>query len=200
MERAAPASAIVLVGDPPVDRGAHGIMARPGLFDATLRSTLVVAAPGLARPGRSSRRLVSTRDVVPTLLDLAGIGPEPGLAGHSLMPLLADPDGAWAGEVLSSTARQASRVGRSARSERWRYTEWPDGSAELYDHQADPGEHTNLAQRGEQRGTLDELRRAFDAEASPAGRRPAAARRQRDTTAARGASAAALPGPATCCS
>ncbi len=164
VDRAAPASAVVLVGDPPVDRGAHGIMARPGLFDATLRSTLVVASPGLVRPGRASRRLVSTRDVPRTLVDLAGIGPAPELEGRSLMPLLADPDGAWAGEVVSSAVRQASRVGRSARSARWRYTEWPDGSAELYDHQLDPGEHTNLAGRDEHRGTRDELGHAFDAE------------------------------------
>jgi iduronate 2-sulfatase len=162
--RAAPQSAIVLVGDPPVDRGAHGILARPGLFDDSLRSTLVLAAPGLARPGRSSRRLVSTRDVLPTLLDLAGMGPEPGLPGRSLMPLVADPNGPGAEEVLSSTARQASRIGRSARSDRWRYTEWPDGSLELYDHETDPGENTNLAGQAGESGTLAELQRAFDTE------------------------------------
>ena len=33
------------------------------------------------------------------------------------------------------------------RTPRYRYTEWPDGSRELYDHDADPGEITNLAAR-----------------------------------------------------
>ena len=173
--RAAPASAIVLVGDPPVDRGAHGIMAHPGLFTATLRSTLVVAAAGLSRPGRSSKRVVSTRDVAPTLLDLAGLGPAPELEGHSLMPLLADPGAAWPEEVLSSTARRAPRVGRSVRSDRWRYTEWPDGSSELYDHQTDPGENTNLAGRSEHRDTIEELQRAFDLAPRSRVERPAVA-------------------------
>ena len=38
-------------------------------------------------------------------------------------------------------------MGRSLRTERWRYTEWNEGEAgqELYDHAADPGEFENLA-------------------------------------------------------
>ena len=72
--------------------GRHGLLTRPdALFDDTLRSTLVVATPGLSRPGQASSRLVSTLDAAPTLLALAGLAAEPGLAGRSLMPLLADP-------------------------------------------------------------------------------------------------------------
>ena len=38
-------------------------------------------------------------------------------------------------------------MGRSVRSERYRYTEWNEGKdgVELYDHQADPHEWNNLA-------------------------------------------------------
>jgi hypothetical protein len=38
-------------------------------------------------------------------------------------------------------------LGESVRTERWRYTEWDGGkvAAELYDHDADPGECHNLA-------------------------------------------------------
>ena len=83
-----------MVGDPPPDRGLHGLLERgDALFDDTLRSTLVVATPGLAQPGRASPRLVSTLDVVPTLLALLGLPPEPGLDGRSLMPLLSEPVG-----------------------------------------------------------------------------------------------------------
>jgi arylsulfatase A-like enzyme len=158
VEKAAPGAAVVVLGDPPPDRGAHGLLARPdALFDATLRSALVVATPGFSRPGRASPRIVSTLDVAPTLLALAGLAPEPALAGRSLMPLLADPKGDASVEVLSSVARRAGRVGRSARTARWRYTEWPDGSRELYDHDADPGEVTNLASRPEHGATVGEM-------------------------------------------
>jgi uncharacterized sulfatase len=38
-------------------------------------------------------------------------------------------------------------MGRSVRTERWRYTEWDEGKAgvELYDYTTDPNEFTNLA-------------------------------------------------------
>jgi arylsulfatase A-like enzyme len=170
VERAAPGAAVVVVGDPPPYRGGHGLLDRPdALFDETLRSALVVATPGLVRPGRPSRRPVSTLDVAPTLLALAGLPPEPALAGESLLPLLADPAAPGRAEALSSVERKAGRVGRSARSPRWRYTEWPDGSRELYDHDADPGETVNLASRPEHRATVEEMGRAFDEPRSKAG-------------------------------
>ncbi len=166
--RAAPGAAVVVVGDPPPDLGAHGRLTRPGaLFDDTLRVALVVATPGLSRPGKASPRLVSTLDVAPTLLALAGLAPEPELAGRSLMPLLADPRAEGRAEAVSSVERKAGRVGRSARSARWRYTEWPDGSRELYDHDADPAEITNLAARPEHRATIEEMGHAFDEFAPP---------------------------------
>jgi iduronate 2-sulfatase len=161
--RAAPGAAIVVAGDPPPDRGAHGVLTRPdALFDDTLHSALVVATPGLSRPGRASRRLVSTLDVAPTLLALAGFAAEPALPGASLVPLLADPSAEGRAEVLSSVERRAGRVGRTARTARWRYTEWPDGSRELYDHDGDPREITNLASRPGSAVTIAELARALE--------------------------------------
>jgi hypothetical protein len=45
------------------------------------------------------------------------------------------------------------------RTSRWRYTEWADGEAgsELYDHDADPKELTNLATHEELKQTRNEL-------------------------------------------
>ena len=88
------------------------------------------------------------------------------------MPLLADPSGEGRSEVVSSVRRRAGRLGRSLRSARFRYNEWPDGSRELYDHDVDPGEHTNLASRPEHAATIAELERALGAEARRASREP----------------------------
>jgi len=181
VERAAPGAAMIVVGDPPPDLGFHGrLERRDSLFDDTLRSTFVVATPGLARPGRASSRLVSTLDAAPTLLALAALPPGPVLEGRSLMPLLADPAGGGRSEVESSVARRTGRLGRSVRSARFRYSEWPDGGRELYDHEADPGEQSNLASRPEHAATIAELERAI---APLAG--PAAARAPRPRTPAR---------------
>jgi arylsulfatase A-like enzyme len=50
-------------------------------------------------------------------------------------------------------------MGRSVRTERWRYTEWDEGRAgkELYDHDLDPWELHNLVQRPELASTVQSL-------------------------------------------
>jgi arylsulfatase A-like enzyme len=162
VERAAPEAAVVVVSDPSPDTGAHGRLERgDALFDDTLRSGVVVETPGLPRPGRASQRLVSTLDVVPTLFELLGLQPEPGGPGRSLMPLLGDAGAVGRDDVLSSVPRKAGRLGKSIRSLRYRYTEWPDGSRELYDHDADPGENRNLAGSPGHTAAVSELQQAL---------------------------------------
>ncbi|MCE2557550.1 MAG: DUF4976 domain-containing protein [Acidobacteria bacterium] len=45
----------------------------------------------------------------------------------------------------------------SVRTERWRYIEYHDGGQELYDHDADPNEWTNLASLPEYASVVEEL-------------------------------------------
>jgi iduronate 2-sulfatase len=169
LESAAPGDelAIVVLGDPHPDLGQHGVLVRrDALFDTTLRIDLVVTAPGLPRPGTVSSGLVTGADVLPTLLDLAGYPPAPG--STSLVPQLADPDAASSEGVVSSVARRAGGVGRSVRTARYRYTEWPDGSEELYDHASDPPEHLNLAADPGQRAAVESLREILADRRQPA--------------------------------
>lgn len=55
-------------------------------------------------------------------------------------------------------------MGYSVRTARWRYTEWDGGSlgAELYDHDHDPHEHTNLAGSSEHRDVVAELKQLLE--------------------------------------
>jgi hypothetical protein len=45
----------------------------------------------------------------------------------------------------------------TARTRRWRYIRHADGTEELYDHDADPGEHRNLAGDAGYRMVMDSL-------------------------------------------
>jgi uncharacterized sulfatase len=73
--------------------------------------------------------------------------PNADLDGTSFVPLLSDPARPGKKAAYTMVARGIDRFGRSVRTERYRYTEWTEGKegVELYDHDADPHEWTNLA-------------------------------------------------------
>jgi len=153
---------VVLVSDHAPAAGEHGLLPRPDtLFESTLHVPLVVAGAGVAQPGTVSRGLVELTDVAPTLLELAGLPPLPDRDGLSLGPALRDPDVQVRRAALSEALREIVPLGRSVRTDRYRFTAWPDGSEELYDHEADPREWRNLAGGPAPTPLLEEARRTL---------------------------------------
>lgn len=145
---------VIFTSDHGYHLGEHGgLWHKMTLFEASARVPLIVAAPGMAR-GEESPRLAELLDLYPTLLELHGLPAQAGLEGTSLVPLLKNPRGPGkkaAFTVVSRVGRRRAgekldpdRMGKSARTERYRYTEWPDGTRELYDYQVDPNEYRNL--------------------------------------------------------
>ena len=130
---------VVLLSDHGFHLGEKQRWAKRSLWETSTRVPLVVAAPGRA-PGVSSQP-VGLVDVYPTLLELARMAPDAGLDGHSLAPLLDDPDASWPHVALTTFGPG----NHSVRTSRWRYTRYADGSEELYDHDVDPQEWRNLA-------------------------------------------------------
>jgi arylsulfatase A-like enzyme len=92
------------------------------------------------RTGAVCRRPVGLIDLFPTLLDLCGLAPEPGLDGSSLVPQLRDPDTPTR-PVLTTFGAGNYAV----RDDRWRLIRYADGAEELYDHEHDLHEWDNLA-------------------------------------------------------
>jgi arylsulfatase A-like enzyme len=58
------------------------------LYDEVVRVPLLVRWPRLLAAGRTVERPVSLIDVAPTVYDLTGVPPPPGIEGRSLVPLL----------------------------------------------------------------------------------------------------------------
>jgi uncharacterized sulfatase len=151
---------VIFIGDHGYHLGERGWWNKNTLFELSARVTLFIASPGTKSAGKSSPRVVEFVDLYPTLLDLCGLAPPPhALAGRSLRPLLDDPAAA-SDHPAVSLVRRGKITGRSIRTARWRYTEWDEGraGAELYDHDADAGEHHNLAADPAHGATVAELK------------------------------------------
>ncbi len=166
---------IVFTSDHGYHMGEHGLWQKQSLFEGSSRVPLLIVAPGTAGKGTVVKTPVSHLDLYPTLTELAGVKAPANLQGQSLVPMLKDPNAVGRGWALTQVVRggnfnrqgaapakgdKGNRFfGYSLRTARWRYTEWDEGKAgrELYDHDNDPGELTNLAEKAEHAATVAEL-------------------------------------------
>jgi arylsulfatase A-like enzyme len=144
------------------------------MWDPVLRVPFVISSPSIPGSGMYDDRPFSHVDVIPTLLDLAGIDPDPELPGESIVEGLADPSSMRERVLFSqhnahAVRREAIRKGRYklvhhhpvARYDIERLNElhpnrpvpdpedlptvaWDEERYELYDMTADPGELENL--------------------------------------------------------
>jgi arylsulfatase A-like enzyme len=140
---------VVFWGDHGYHLGEKGKWSKHGsLFEIGTRVPLIVDAPKARGNGKSSPRIVQSLDIYPTLCELCGLKPPPGLQGHSLAPLLVDPHAAWDHPAFTVIGNQNRLAGVAVRTEKFRYAEYgADGSggAMLFDEAADPHELKNLA-------------------------------------------------------
>jgi uncharacterized sulfatase len=157
--------------------GEKHLWQKMSIFEESARVPLIIAVPGNRANGRTCLRPVELVDLHKTLTDLCGVAAGAKTEGHSLRPLVEDPEAKWEHAAFSQVTRgaavgtfekpgtakkKATRqiMGRSVRTERWRYTEWDEGRAgvELYDHNQDPGEYHNLAHDPQHAQTVAELK------------------------------------------
>ena len=130
---------IVLWGDHGWHLGEHGIWGKHALFEESLHAPLIISYQGLPKAGEPSQSIVETRDLFPTLCELAGLTIPDYLTGSSLHPILLDPESPGHDAISYRDRAQ------SIRNERFRLISHRDGSVELYDHQSPEGETKNVA-------------------------------------------------------
>lgn len=166
---------IVFTSDHGYHMGEHGLWQKMSLFEESSRVPLLIVAPGVSAKGAAAKSPISHVDLFPTLAELCGVKVPSNVQGQSLVPILRDPTVSGRGWAITQVMRgggpnRASVTtnvgsdgprffGYSLRTPRWRFTEWDEGrkGRELYDHDADPRELTNLANKPEHAKTVEEL-------------------------------------------
>jgi arylsulfatase A-like enzyme len=131
---------IVLWSDHGWHLGEKEHWAKRSLWEESTRVPLILAGPGIAKG--TSPRAVGLIDLYPTLNELCRLPvPPQNLEGRSLAPLLNNPRAQWPHPALTTFHQNDHTL----RTEKWRYIRYANGDEELYDHDKDPNEWTNLA-------------------------------------------------------
>jgi len=129
------------------------------LTEGGIRVPWIAHWPAVIAPGRTSTQACMTMDWSATMLDAAGVAPDPGwpLDGVSLMPVLREP-----GQEFARTLhwRMNHRGQRALRDGDWKYLR-VDGNDYLFNIPADERERANHAARDPAR--LAAMREAWEA-------------------------------------
>ncbi len=145
---------VVLWGDHGYHLGEKDITGKNTLWERSTRVPLIFAGPGI-KAGQRCTRPAELLDMYPTLVELCGLTERDDLEGISLVPQLRDANATRKRPAITSH----NQGNHGIRSERWRYIRYADGSEELYDHQNDPQEWTNLAGDTRFAAVIEEHRR-----------------------------------------
>jgi arylsulfatase A-like enzyme len=157
---------IVFTSDHGECAGAHGFNQKTVLYEESARVPLIISCKGRTKTGESDKLINTGIDLLPTMLNCAGIPVPQTLPGRSLWPVsLGQTPPEWRTYiVVEDNMDQAASIGpyrptaegRMVRSERYKYCVYSHGDRResLVDLQADPGETKNVAGDPQYRKTL----------------------------------------------
>ncbi|MCQ0111834.1 sulfatase [Zhouia amylolytica] len=136
---------VVLWGDHGWQLGDHHMWGKHACFERALHSPLIIKMPGSMNERQSvNSNIVSTIDIYPTIMDMAGLEMPYETKGRSLEPLLtATQDKNW-----ENVAFSYYRKGISLRTKKYRLTKYfrkQKPVIELFNYEDDPDELHNIA-------------------------------------------------------
>ena len=134
--------------------GDFGLFGKRLMYEGSTNIPMILLEPAAMAPretGRLSNRLVALQDVMPTLLELAGLNVPTYCDGLSMV-------GAREREVLYGESSVDAKATRMIRDSRFKLIWYPYGNVvQLFDLERDPDECINLSQDGNSAETRDRL-------------------------------------------
>ena len=135
-------------------------MGKRSLWERAAHVPLIVAAPGITKPGGRCDHPVDLMSLYPTLVELSGLPVKVENEGVSIVPLLKNPAAKWEHVALTTH----TKCNHTICSDRWRYIRYANGDEELYNHEKDPEEWNNLADQPEYTSVKKNLSRWLPSE------------------------------------
>lgn len=148
--------------------GAHRLRDKRLIFEESIRIPLLVRYPRRFRGDTRVAGMALNIDVVPTMLDLAGVPVPRHVQGKSLVPMMEGREPRVRESFLYTYFREEWLPGypliHAVRTERWKYARTPDikDIDEVYDLKNDPYELRNLARDPDHRDRVEELSKELD--------------------------------------
>jgi len=147
---------IVLWSDHGYHLGEKNRFAKQAIWERTTRTPLIFKIPGYTASQKCTAP-VQLVDIYPTLLELCGLAPYQLADGHSLVPLMKNPESQWPYPALSFYGTGNIAV----RDYRYRLIQYADNSYELYDIKRDPNEWINLAGKRKYQRVIKKMETQF---------------------------------------
>lgn len=141
---------VIYMGDNGFAFGEHGLIDKRTAYEESMKVPMLARCPELLGRGRTVHEMVANLDIMPTVLEAAGVSPPAGLDGASFIPLVRGESANWRKELLyeyywERNFPQTPTL-HALRTDRYKYIHvhglWDID--ELYDLQADPLESNNL--------------------------------------------------------
>lgn len=156
---------IVYMGDNGFAFGEHGLIDKRTAYEESIRVPMLARCPELFQGGRKVNEVVANLDIMPTVLDAAGVRAPQSLDGRSFLPLLQGRSTGWRDSLLYEYYWERNYpqtpTTHALRTDRYKYIRYHGiwDSDELYDIQKDPGESNNLIYDKEHAKVVQDMNR-----------------------------------------
>ncbi len=145
--------------------GNHGLGNKINMMEESVRIPMFMHWDGIARSGRRVPEIVSSVDILPTVLELAGLDAPTGLQGRSLVPFLTT---SLSEPLHHFVASECTGVGgslgighRMVVTKSWKYILSDINDEALFHLDSDPYEMDNLINQSEYAAIVKMLRRHY---------------------------------------